>query len=215
LREDARAGVHHGAQRTDGQRRSGKAQPRRQRGAEASRQTQKARGRRGQRTGSAQRRTGRDHRRDDQDHQDQDRHQLLPPPLLFGDGADLGAGAADDFASAAGLRTMAATMCADTFAAMLVSDEPSGVPMNAVVIEHVPVADLPRAWRDKLAPAADARVTVRIETEGAVAQSPAAELADDPLFGMWRDRSDMADVSAYIRSIRASRFNDDDSRGGS
>lgn len=38
-----------------------------------------------------------------------------------------------------------------------------------------------------------------------------AEFADDPLFGMWRDRQDMADVDAYIRRIRASRFNRDDS----
>jgi hypothetical protein len=36
-------------------------------------------------------------------------------------------------------------------------------------------------------------------------------VTDDPLFGMWRDREDMADVSGYIRSIRASRFNDDGS----
>ena len=37
------------------------------------------------------------------------------------------------------------------------------------------------------------------------------EFADDPLFGMWRDRQDMADADAYIRRIRASRFNRDDS----
>jgi hypothetical protein len=37
--------------------------------------------------------------------------------------------------------------------------------MNAIVIEHVPVADLPQEWRDKLAQAAHARVTVGIETE--------------------------------------------------
>lgn len=39
-----------------------------------------------------------------------------------------------------------------------------------------------------------------------------ATLADDPLFGMWHDREDMVDVSAYIRRIRASRFNLDGSR---
>ena len=40
--------------------------------------------------------------------------------------------------------------------------------MNAVVIEHVPLADLPLAWRDKLPKAKFARkshVTVRIEQE--------------------------------------------------
>jgi hypothetical protein len=38
-----------------------------------------------------------------------------------------------------------------------------------------------------------------------------AGAADDPLFGMWRDRADMADVDAYVRRVRASRFNRDDS----
>jgi hypothetical protein len=80
--------------------------------------------------------------------------------------------------------------------------------MNAVVFEHVKVAELPENWRRQLAIPADARVTVRIEAE---AEAAAAASGDDPLFGMWRDRQDMADVSAYIRRIRASRFNRDDS----
>ena len=84
--------------------------------------------------------------------------------------------------------------------------------MNAIVIEHVPVADLPPQWRAKLAKATGATVTVRIEQE-AQAAAPAEEfVTDDPLFGMWRDREDMADVAGYVRSIRASRFNDDDTR---
>ena len=86
--------------------------------------------------------------------------------------------------------------------------------MNAIVIEHVPVDELPAAWRAKLAKSADTHVTVRIEAE---TESPAALPAeefvgDDPLFGMWRDREDMADVAGYVRSIRASRFNDDGTR---
>lgn len=85
--------------------------------------------------------------------------------------------------------------------------------MNAVVFEHVPVADLPQAWRDKLGQDADARVTVRIEAEGATPDAQdEAVLAEDPLFGMWRDREDMADVAGYVRSIRASRFNNDGTR---
>jgi hypothetical protein len=85
--------------------------------------------------------------------------------------------------------------------------------MNAVVFEHVPVAELPQAWRDKLGQAADARVTVRIEAEHSAAEvQAAAAFADDPLFGMWRDREDMADVAGYVRRIRASRFNADGSR---
>jgi hypothetical protein len=37
--------------------------------------------------------------------------------------------------------------------------------MNAIVIEHVKVSDLPEAWREKLPANDEARVTVRIETE--------------------------------------------------
>jgi hypothetical protein len=88
--------------------------------------------------------------------------------------------------------------------------------MNEIVIEHVPVADLPQAWRDRLAQGAqtaDARVTVRIEAEQPPA-APADEsfVTDDPAFGIWRDREDMADVAAYIRRIRAPRYNRDGSR---
>ena len=81
--------------------------------------------------------------------------------------------------------------------------------MNAVVFEHVKVTELPEGWRRKLAMPADAHVTVRIEAETAQA---AAAFSDDPLFGMWRDREDMADVAAYIRRTRASRFNPGDSQ---
>lgn len=76
--------------------------------------------------------------------------------------------------------------------------------MNAIVIEHVPVAELPAAWRAKLDQTGDARVTVRIEAEGEAAQ--AQEAAANPLFGMWSDREDMADVAGYIRRVRAPRF---------
>jgi hypothetical protein len=84
--------------------------------------------------------------------------------------------------------------------------------MNAIVIEHVPVADLPPAWRAKLAKSADATVTVRIEEE-AQAAAPAEEfVTDDPAFGIWRDREDVADVEAYVRKLRAPRYNRDGSR---
>ena len=37
--------------------------------------------------------------------------------------------------------------------------------MNAIVIEHLPVAELPTAWRDKLRQLPDDHVTVPIEEE--------------------------------------------------
>jgi hypothetical protein len=82
--------------------------------------------------------------------------------------------------------------------------------MNAVVFEHVPVTELPEKWRAKLAKANDALVTVRIEEE--VQAGPTEEfVTDDPAFGIWRDREDMASVAAYVRAIRQPRYNRDGS----
>jgi len=73
--------------------------------------------------------------------------------------------------------------------------------------------ELPEKWRARLTQAGSATVTVRIEEE--VQAAPADEfVTDDPLFGMWRDREDMADVAGYVRMLRASRINDDGSRRG-
>jgi len=84
--------------------------------------------------------------------------------------------------------------------------------MSTVVIEHVPVTELPAAWQERLEASPAAKVTIRIEPEvGAqasvmVEDDVPPEFADDPIFGMWRDREDMADVEGYIRRIRASRY---------
>lgn len=87
--------------------------------------------------------------------------------------------------------------------------------MNAVVFEHVPVDGLPQAWRDKLgsqiADAAGMRVTVRIEQEPADTAAEAF-VTDDPAFGIWRDRDDLGDTQAYVRSVRTGRVNRDGSR---
>lgn len=93
--------------------------------------------------------------------------------------------------------------------------------MNAVVFEHVSLSELPAAWRDKLPKAGFARkshVTVRIEQEEApgtpadTAQADLQAVMANPMFGMWRDREDMADVDAYVRAIRAPRLNADGTR---
>jgi hypothetical protein len=83
--------------------------------------------------------------------------------------------------------------------------------MNAVVFEHVPVAELPPKWREQLSEAGDGLVTVRIEVE--MPAEPAEEFTtDDPAFGIWRDRDDMTDVAAYVRKIRQPRYSRDGSR---
>lgn len=73
--------------------------------------------------------------------------------------------------------------------------------MNTVVIEHVALSELPAAWRIRLPAAPNVRVTVRIEEE---AERPA--LSDNPLFGMWQHREDVADVATFARQLRAPRY---------
>ena len=77
--------------------------------------------------------------------------------------------------------------------------------MTAIVIEHVKVSELPETWRAHITTTENARVTVRIEPEATVGEA-AQEDSDDPLFGMWHDRAEMADVHAYVRKLRAPRF---------
>jgi diaminopimelate decarboxylase len=85
--------------------------------------------------------------------------------------------------------------------------------MNAIVIAHVPVDDLPAWWRAQLARSADTHVTVRIEPESPTNLATDVSFAtDDPAFGIWRDRSDMADVAGYLRQLRAPRYHRDGSR---
>lgn len=82
--------------------------------------------------------------------------------------------------------------------------------MNAVAIEHVTLDGT--ACRSQRHLEHDTRVTVRIEKEAETATPPA--LADNPLFGMWQDRGETADVQAFARELRAPRYNIDGSRRG-
>jgi hypothetical protein len=66
--------------------------------------------------------------------------------------------------------------------------------MNAVVIEHVALNELPAAWRAQLLIAPSTRFTVRIEEE--TAPSLANSQPNNPLFAMWQDSAEKADVSA-------------------
>lgn len=92
--------------------------------------------------------------------------------------------------------------------------------MHAVVFEHVSLSDLPAEWRSKLPQkgfSRGSRVTVRIEQEAAVdapddkAQADLQTPNTNPMFGMWADREDMANVAAYVRTVRAPRLNADGS----
>lgn len=86
--------------------------------------------------------------------------------------------------------------------------------MNAIVFEHVPIAELPAAWRKKLSAIASNQVRVCIEEEEQQeegVQSAAFETSD-PAFGIWRDRPDISDVPTHVRELRESRYGRDGSR---
>ena len=82
--------------------------------------------------------------------------------------------------------------------------------MNTIVIEHVALNELPAAWRDRLLIAPNTRVTVRIEEESEPATQTAS--TENPMFGMWRDREEMADVASHVQKLRAPRYRPDGSR---
>lgn len=84
--------------------------------------------------------------------------------------------------------------------------------MNEIVIQHVPVLELPPAWRAKLAQPSGATVTVRIEQQAQAPVRTEAFETDDPAFGIWRDRDDMSDVATYLRKQREPRYRRDGSR---
>jgi len=85
--------------------------------------------------------------------------------------------------------------------------QPNAQPNLPVYPEAEVRADL--AERTNLADVTGATVLVSIEADD---QNNAAAYADDPAFGIWRDREDMADVEAYLAKLRAPRYNRDGSR---
>ena len=82
--------------------------------------------------------------------------------------------------------------------------------MSTLVIEHFKASELPQQWAQRLKVRPEQTVTVRIETETTqTAQAPEAFVTNDPAFGIWRDREDMADVPAFVRQLRATRYSPD------
>jgi diaminopimelate decarboxylase len=87
--------------------------------------------------------------------------------------------------------------------------------MSTMVIEHFKASELPQQWAQRLKVLPEQTVTVRIETEATqTAQTSQSFVTDDPAFGIWRDREDMADVSAYVQKLRSARYSPDGARQG-
>ncbi len=47
-----------------------------------------------------------------------------------------------------------------------------------------------------------------VPINGETADKPKMKVTDHPFFGMWKDREDMKDPSAWVRKIRRSRIRD-------
>ena len=77
--------------------------------------------------------------------------------------------------------------------------------MSPIVFEHVPVEELPEQWRLQLhsATVSGKHVTVRIESEDNMQSD---QKSTNPMFGLWRERSDVVDVERYVRGARAPRY---------
>ena len=77
--------------------------------------------------------------------------------------------------------------------------------MSTLVIEHLKVSELPPQWATRLRAGPGQRVTVRIETEAEPDAGAETAGVDDPAFGIWHDRQDLADVEAFSRKLRSGR----------
>ena len=79
--------------------------------------------------------------------------------------------------------------------------------MSTLVIEHFKASELPQQWAQRLKVRPEQTVTVRIETEATqTTHAPESFVTNDPAFGIWRDREDMADVPAFVRQLRATQY---------
>jgi len=76
--------------------------------------------------------------------------------------------------------------------------------MNAVVIEHVKVADY-RSLAATRSPSPAMHTCGAHEKKSLCRLRTKPMLATTSLFGMWRDREDMADVDGYNRKLRRRR----------
>jgi len=77
--------------------------------------------------------------------------------------------------------------------------------MDAIVIKHVGINELPESWRSRLTVPQGTRVRVLIEEE-TEESGETATAERDCAFGMWRDRDEVSNVEVYVQDLRAPRF---------
>jgi hypothetical protein len=64
------------------------------------------------------------------------------------------------------------------------------------------ISKLPEAEQDRIAAA------ILRDLQDKKAQPPLGDFEDEHFFGMWRDRKDMADSSAWVRQMRKQEWKD-------
>jgi len=79
--------------------------------------------------------------------------------------------------------------------------------MRVLVIEQLRASELPQEWARELRLAPEQIIKLRVEAQ--LPPDPSLHLeccaADDSAFGIWRDRTDIADVEDYVRVLRTAR----------
>lgn len=71
---------------------------------------------------------------------------------------------------------------------------------TTIVLDPVKASELPKAWRRRMKARAGELLTVTIaKRERKTTEKPNAT------FGMWADRTDVSDPSAYVRALRQPR----------
>jgi hypothetical protein len=77
--------------------------------------------------------------------------------------------------------------------------------MEKVVLKKVKASELPARWAEALNAKRGHTFTVTITPESQP-HAKARQAKSNPLFGIWADRTDIVDVAAYVRALRAPRY---------
>ncbi len=79
-----------------------------------------------------------------------------------------------------------------------------------MILEHVHRRDLPAEWTKSLKDILSSTYRITIEAESRPEEKSMEQSSKSwrnvPMFGMWKDRDNMADPAEYVRQLRKPRF---------
>lgn len=76
--------------------------------------------------------------------------------------------------------------------------------MEKIIIEHVKASELPEQWSKSINAKHNETFTVTLAPERATKSKRKVD-RQNPLFGIWADRTDLTDTNAYVRGLRKAR----------